>query len=136
MSAGDSGSSKSEEVWSEEKKQLWLAQNGEIPTHVVRFEPMYQILVSIPPWERPVGQLARSARAWGKSVASIFDGEQLDGSRVLAAHHEGESIEVYKRATDKPPALSRVPKPETRIVGEMATIVDIHGLRDVKWRSR
>ena len=58
-----------EKIWTEEEKEEWLAAHGGAPTHVVTFEPMYQIEICIPPWEHPERQIARSAVAWGKSMS-------------------------------------------------------------------
>jgi hypothetical protein len=97
----------SEKIWTEEEKEEWFAANGAEPTHVVTFEPMYQIEVCIPPWEHPERQIARSAVAWGRNMAGVLDQEHLGGAAVVAAHHEGNSLEV--NATVKPrPRLHRL----------------------------
>jgi len=96
-----------EKSWTEEEKEEWLAAHGGTPTHVVTFEPMYQIEICVPPWEHPERLIARSAVAWGKSMGQVFDEEQLGAAAVVAAHHEGNSIEVH--AAVKPrPRLHRV----------------------------
>ncbi len=61
-----------EKIWTEEEKEEWLAAHGAAATHVVTFEPMYQIEVCVPPWEHPDRQIARSAVAWGKSMSHVF----------------------------------------------------------------
>ena len=58
-----------ERFWTEEEKAEWLATHGGVPTHVVTFEPMYQIELCIPPWEQPDRHIARSAVAWGTRMA-------------------------------------------------------------------
>ncbi len=90
-----------ERLWTEEEKEEWLAAHGGASTHVVTFEPMYQIEVCIPPWEHPERLIARSAVAWGKNMSQVFDGEQLGAAAVVAAHHEGNSLEVYTTATSR-----------------------------------
>ena len=52
--------------WTDEEKEAWLAAHGDGATHVVTFEPMYQIELCIPPWEHPDRQIARSAVVWGQ----------------------------------------------------------------------
>ncbi|MGO9855319.1 MAG: hypothetical protein ACLPYY_09790 [Acidimicrobiales bacterium] len=91
-----------EKKWTEEEKEQWLAAHGGSPTHVVTFEPMYQIEICIPPWEHPERQIARSAVAWGKSMGLVFDEEQLGAAAVVAAHHEGNSIEVHAAVRPRP----------------------------------
>jgi hypothetical protein len=91
-----------EKMWTEEEKQEWLTSHGTAPTHVVTFEPMYQIEVCVPPWEHPERQIARSAVAWGKNMRQVLDDEQLGGAEVVAAHHEGNSLEVYTTVVRKP----------------------------------
>ena len=91
-----------ERIWSEEEKAEWLAANGAAPTHVVTFEPLYQIEVCIPPWEQPDRRIARSAVAWGQSMGRVFDDEALGSAGVVAAHHEGNSLEVHAAVTPKP----------------------------------
>jgi len=91
-----------EKIWTEEEKEEWFAAHAAEPTHVVTFEPMYQIEVCIPPWEHPERQIARSAVAWGKSMARVFDEEHLGGATVVAAHHEGNSLEVNTTVKPRP----------------------------------
>ena len=91
-----------ERIWSEEEKAEWLAANGAAATHVVTFEPLYQIEVCIPPWEQPDRHIARSAVAWGQHMRNVFDDEALGSTHVVAAHHEGNSLEVYTVVTPKP----------------------------------
>ena len=98
-----------EKIWTDEEKKEWLAANGDTPTHVVTFEPMYQIEVCVPPWEHADRQIARSAVAWGKNMRKLFDGDEevRDGALVVAAHHEGNALEIYMRA-QRIPRLHRV----------------------------
>lgn len=91
-----------EKMWSEEEKEHWLAVHGDAPTHVVTFEPLYQIEVCVPPWEHPERQIARSAVAWGRSMGRVFSDEHLGAAAVVAAHHEGNSLEVYAAVTRRP----------------------------------
>ena len=83
-----------EKVWTEQEKEEWLANHGGSSTHVVTFEPMYQIEVCVPPWEHPARLIARSAVAWGEHMARIFDDDRFGAGPVVAAHHEGNSLEV------------------------------------------
>jgi len=96
-----------EKVWTEEEKQEWLAAHGDAATHVVTFEPMFQIEVCIPPWEQPDRQIARSAVAWGKRMSRVFEEEPFGTAAVLAAHHEGNSLGVYTTMMRRP-GLRRV----------------------------
>ena len=51
-----------EKIWTEEEKEEWLATHGNAATHVVTFEPMFQIEISVPPGSTPT---ARSrVRPW------------------------------------------------------------------------
>ena len=75
----------------EEEKEEWLAAHGGAPTHVVTFEPMYQIEVCIPPWEHPERQIARSAVAWGH--------EHEPGLRRRAPRRGRQSSPPTTRAT-------------------------------------
>ena len=70
-----------EKIWTEEEKEEWLAAHGAAATHVVTFEPMYQIEVCIPPWEHPDRQIARSAVAWGQSMSQVFDRRRSSARR-------------------------------------------------------
>jgi len=92
----------SDRIWTEEEKEEWLAANGGTPTHVVTFEPLYQVEVCIPPWEHPERQIARSAVAWGKNMSHVFADEPFGAASVVAAHHEGNSLEVYATVTPRP----------------------------------
>jgi hypothetical protein len=83
-----------ERLWTEEEKEQWLAAHGGTPTHVVTFEPMYQIEVCVPPWEHPDRLIARSAVAWGRDMARAFGDDPFGAAPVIAAHHEGNSLEV------------------------------------------
>jgi hypothetical protein len=91
-----------EKIWTEEEKEEWLAAYGGTATHVVTFEPLYQIEICVPPWEPAERQIARSAVAWGKNMGRVFDQEQLGAAVVVAAHHEGNSIEVYTAVKPRP----------------------------------
>jgi hypothetical protein len=91
-----------EGTWTEADKEAWLAAHGGAPTHVVTFEPMYQIELCIPPWEHPDRHIARSAVAWGKSMGQVLDDDQLGAATVMAAHHEGNSLEVSPTAVPRP----------------------------------
>jgi hypothetical protein len=96
-----------EKSWTEEEREEWLAAHGGTPTHVVTFEPMYQIEICVAPWEHPERQIARSAVAWGKSMGRVFDEDQVGAAAVVAAHHEGNSLEVHA-AVQPRPRLHRV----------------------------
>jgi hypothetical protein len=89
-------------IWTEEEKAEWLAAHDGSPTHVVTFEPLYQIEICVPPWEHPDRQIARSAVAWGQTMARVFNETQFGAATVVAAHHEGNSLEVYPSAPVKP----------------------------------
>lgn len=91
-----------EKTWTEEEKLEWLAAHGATPTHVVTFEPMYQIEVCVPPWEHPERQIARSAVSWGKNMRLVLDDAEVGGAEVVAAHHEGNSLEVYSAVVRRP----------------------------------
>jgi len=91
-----------EKIWTEGEKEEWLAAQAAGATHVVTFEPMYQIEVCIPPWEHPDRQIARLAVVWGQSMSKVFGDEHLGAAAVLAAHHEGNSLEVYAAVKPKP----------------------------------
>jgi hypothetical protein len=91
-----------EKIWTEEEKQDWLAAHGDEATHVVTFEPLYQIEVCVPPWEHADRQIARSAVAWGTSMGQVFTDEHLGAASVVAAHHEGNSLEVYTAVKPRP----------------------------------
>jgi hypothetical protein len=89
-------------AWSDQDKQRWLATQGGAPTHVLTFEPIYQIEVCIPPWERTDRQLARAAVDWGRNIRHVFDHDLPDGIVVVAAHHEGNSLEVHRAIRPQP----------------------------------
>jgi hypothetical protein len=91
-----------EKMWTEEEKEEWLAAHGGEATHVVTFEPLYQVELCVPPWEQPDRQIARSAVAWGMSMLRVFDEEQLGTADVVAAHHEGNSIEISVAVRPRP----------------------------------
>ena len=91
-----------EKIWTEEEKQEWFASHGAAPTHVVTFEPMYQIEVCVPPWEHPERQIARSAVAWGTNMRQVLDDVTARWRQVVAAHHEGNSLEVYTTVVRRP----------------------------------
>jgi hypothetical protein len=94
--------------WSDEEKREWFAAHGGDPTHVVTFEPLYQIELCIPPWEQPDRHIARSAVAWGQNMQRVLH-SQDSPSTVVAAHHEGNSMEVYN-------AVEARPRPRLRAV--------------------
>jgi hypothetical protein len=93
-------------IWSDEEKQEWYAAHGGAPTHVVTFEPLYQIELCIPPWEQPDRHIARSAVAWGQSMQRALASQDPCAdpfaTSVVAAHHEGNSMEVYRTAQGRP----------------------------------
>jgi hypothetical protein len=91
-----------EKVWTEEEKEAWFAAHGDGATHVVTFEPMYQIELCIPPWEHPERQIARSAVLWGQQMGRVFADEHDGTQSVVAAHHEGNSMEIYSAVTPQP----------------------------------
>jgi hypothetical protein len=91
-----------DKVWTEEEKEEWLATHGGAPTHVVTFEPMYQIELCIPPWEHPDRHIARSAVVWGQKMSRVFSDDHAGASVVVAAHHEGNSMEIYSAVTPRP----------------------------------
>jgi hypothetical protein len=91
-----------EKTWTDEEKEEWFAAHGTAPTHVVTFEPMYQIEVCVPPWEHPDRQIARSAVAWGQSMSHVFTEGQFGAAAVVAAHHEGNSLEVSTTVKPRP----------------------------------
>src|SRR5579863_7426936 len=92
--------------WSDEEKQEWYARYGGAPTHVVSFEPLYQIELCIPPWEQPERHIARSAVSWGqnmqRALASQDPFADPFATTVVAAHHEGNSMEVYSNVQTGP----------------------------------
>jgi hypothetical protein len=40
--------------------------------------------------------------AWGKNMSRVFDDEPFGAATVVAAHHEGNSLEVYTTVTPRP----------------------------------
>jgi hypothetical protein len=90
-----------ERMWTEEEKRDWLAAHGGTATHVITFEPLYQVEMCVPPWEHPDRQIARSAVAWGRLMSRVFDEEQFGPTAVVAAHHEGNSLEVKTTAVSR-----------------------------------
>jgi hypothetical protein len=91
-----------EKTWSEEEKREWVATHGDAPTHVVTFEPLYQVELCIPPWEQPDRHIARSAVSWGQHMQRAFDAQDHGAATVVAAHHEGNSMEVYSAVRPRP----------------------------------
>jgi hypothetical protein len=91
-----------EKTWTDEEKEAWLAAHGDGATHVVTFEPMYQIELCIPPWEHPERQIARSAVVWGQQMGRVFADDHDGASAVVAAHHEGNSLEIYSAVKPRP----------------------------------
>lgn len=99
-----------ESSWSDDEKREWLAAHAGDATHVVTFEPMYQIELCIPPWEHPDRHIARSAVVWGQDMRRVFDASDHDangahaghGAAVVAAHHEGNSLEVHRTVQARP----------------------------------
>jgi hypothetical protein len=99
--------------WSDEEKREWYAAHGGAPTHVVTFEPLYQVELCIHPWEQPDRHIARSAVTWGQTMQRVLDCrdtlEDPFATTVVVAHHEGDSIEVYcKGRTGPGPRLRAV----------------------------
>jgi hypothetical protein len=90
-----------ERTWSDDEKREWLAAHGGAATHVVTFEPPYQIEMCIPPWEQPDRHIARSAVAWGQDMRQVFDAQDHSAA-VVAAHHEGNSLEVHHTVQARP----------------------------------
>lgn len=92
--------------WSDEEKREWYAAYGGAATHVVTFEPLYQIELCIPPWEQPDRHIARSAVTWGqnmqRALASQDPFDDPFATTVVAAHHEGNSMEVYSNVRARP----------------------------------
>ena len=91
-----------EKLWTEEEKEEWLAAHGGEATHVVTFEPMYQVELCIPPWEQADRLIARSAVDWGTRMARVFEENPLGAQAVIAAHHEGNSLEAYPAVRARP----------------------------------
>ncbi len=91
-----------ERNWSDEEKREWFAAHDGDATHVVTFEPMYQIELCIPPWEQPDRHIARSAVAWGQHMTRVFADRDNGAAAVVAAHHEGNSLEVHSSVRPRP----------------------------------
>ena len=91
-----------ERIWTEEEKAEWLAEHGHEATHLVAFEPIYQLEICIPPWEDADLHITRSAQAWGRFMSLVFEEEPLGTARVVAAHHEGNALEGYSRVRARP----------------------------------
>jgi hypothetical protein len=91
--------------WSDEEKRAWYATHGGAPTHVVTFEPLYQIELCIPPWEQADRHIARSAVTWGqemqRALASQDPFADPFATTVVAAHHEGNSMEVHSNVPSR-----------------------------------
>ena len=98
-----------EKLWTEEEKQEWLSAHAGEVTHFVSFEPVYQLELSIPPWEDAERQITRSAQAWGRVMSHVFEEAPLGSATVLSAHHEANAIEVCARVRARlRPRLYRV----------------------------
>ena len=97
-----------EKLWSEEEKQEWLAAHGQEVTHLLAFEPLYQLELCIPPWEDAERQISRAARAWGRVMSLVFEESRLGSATVLAARNEGNAVEVCARVATPRPRLHRV----------------------------
>ena len=99
-----------EKIWTEEEKEAWLAEHGEGATHVVTFEPMYQIELCIPPWEHPERQIARSAVVWGQSMSQVFadghDGASAVGGRASRGELAGDLQRGQAQASSAPGRLT------------------------------
>jgi hypothetical protein len=91
-----------DKIWTEEEKQEWLVAHGGAATHVVTFEPMYQIELCIPPWENPERRIARSGVVWGREMSRVLHDERFGTAAVVVAHHEGNSLEVYAAVKPQP----------------------------------
>jgi len=105
-------------IWSDEEKREWLATHGSTPTHVVTFGPLYHVEVCVPPWEQPDRRIARSAVDWGKHMSWVFDDNPPGRVRVVAAHHEANSVEVHAAV---------VPQPRLASVADEAPLPDVNG---------
>lgn len=102
------GRTMDETTWTDDSMRAWLAARCGVPTHVMTFEPMFQIELCIPPWEQPERQVGRSAVVWGQAMRRVFKNPADGGIVVVAAHHEGNSFELREAITPRP-HLSRVP---------------------------
>jgi hypothetical protein len=85
-----------QDPWSDQAKMEWLAAHGSTPTHVVTFEPLFQVEVCVPPWESPDRQIAHSAVVWGTTVNRVLNSGTLGSVTILASHHEGNCLEISK----------------------------------------
>ena len=74
-----------------------MATHSGAPTHVVTFEPMYQIELCIPPWEHPDRHIARSAVSWGQHMGRVFDGQ--DQSRARSPSWRPITRATHSRST-------------------------------------
>jgi hypothetical protein len=63
---------------------------------------MYQIELCIPPWEHPDRQIARSAVVWGQQMGRVFADDHVGVSPIVAAHHEGNSLEISSVVKPRP----------------------------------
>jgi hypothetical protein len=91
-----------EKSWTDDEKEAWLADHGQEATHVVTFEPMYQVELCIPPWEHPDRQIARSAVIWGQQMNRVFTDDHDGVSAIVTAHHEGNALEIYSVVKPRP----------------------------------
>ena len=99
-----------ERIWTQEEKDEWLAAHRDAPTHVVTFEPLYQIEVCIPPWEHARAPDRSVGRRLGQAHERGARRGGFGAARVVAAHHEGNSLEIYATVTPRP-RLHRVSSP-------------------------
>ena len=91
-----------EKIWTEEEKREWLAAHGREATHLIAFEPVYQLELCIPPWEDAESNITRSAQAWGRVMSYVFDETPFGAAIVLGARHEGNAIEVCAQTIGRP----------------------------------
>ena len=99
-----------EKIWTEEEKEEWLAAHGGTATHVVTFEPMYQIEVCVPPWEHPDRHIARSAVAWGRNMGRVFERRAV---RAAPPSSPPTTRGTRSRSTGPPHAAPPAPGPLT-----------------------
>ncbi len=90
-----------EQSWNDEDKRRWLEAQGGAPTHVITFEPIFQVEVCVPPWEHAERDIARKAVNWGRRMQGAFDEVPTNDVTVLAAHHEGNALEVHAAVTPR-----------------------------------
>ena len=69
---------------------------------------MYQIELCVPPWEQMERQIARSAVTWGQRMRLVFEDGLAGDIVVVAAHHEGNSLEVHTAVRPRPRAAPRL----------------------------